>query len=178
MSHPCTYESSSTDVTPFSHNDAIECHNRALLGADAAQTLAILTKLAHLHDDIEQFKAAAAVHRRYIKVAEQEGRNIGEMATSYLYLAQYELDLLGRNTNDHQLDNEDEESIDGKKRPGCGRSTEQDISTEPPGLETVEAWLKNVIESGAPEREVAEEDLRYLRRLQERRRPVASSPEV
>jgi hypothetical protein len=148
------------------------------LGADAAQTLAILTKLAHLHDDIEQFKAAAAVHRRYIKVAEQEGRNVGEMATSYLYLAQYELNLLGKHANDHQIDEEDEEIMDGKKYHGCGRDTEKDISTDPPDIETVEAWLKKVIESGAPEREAAEEDLRYLRRQQERRRPVASSPEV
>ncbi|GHJ85747.1 hypothetical protein NliqN6_2149 [Naganishia liquefaciens] len=158
-------------------SDAIECHNRALLGADAAQTLAILTKLAHLHDEFEQFKAAAAVHRRYIKLAEEEGRNIGEMAASYLYLAEYELDLLHRPAND-TFGEGDEENTDGKKRLGCGRKSEKDTSAESPDMETVELWLRRVIESGASEREAAEEDLRHLHRLLERNRLVASSPEV
>lgn len=165
-----------TRFSRLSDNDAIECHNRALLGADAAQTLVILTKLAQLHDEFEQYKEAAAVHRRYIKVAEEEGRNIGEMAASYLYLSEYELDLLHRQND--TFDDGDEEIISGKKRLGCGRKSEKDISTEPPSMETVELWLIRVVESGAPEREAAEEDLRHLRRRQERHRPVAFSPEV
>lgn len=148
------------------------------MGADSAQTLTILTKLAHLHEEIEDFKAAAAVHRRYVKVAEQEGRNTGEMATSYLFLAQYELDLLHRDANNYQDEDEDEEEMgEGKEKfLGCGRTTEGESSSEP-DIETAVAWLEKVIESGAPEREIAEEDLRYIRRKQGRRR-VTFSPEV
>jgi ribosome biogenesis GTPase A len=118
------------------------------------------------------------VHRRYVKVAEQEGRNIGEIATSYLYLAQYELDLLHRDANNYQDEDEDEDEMsEEKKKPlGCGRTTEGEASGEP-DIESAITWLIKVIESGAPEREMAEEDLRYVRRKQGRRR-VTFSPEV
>lgn len=98
------------------------------------------------------------------------------MATSYLYLAQYELDLLHRDVNNYQDEDEDEMSGDKKKFLGCGRTTEGESSSEP-DIEEAVAWLEKVIESGAPEREMAEEDLRYIRRKQARRR-VSFSPEV
>lgn len=118
------------------------------------------------------------MHRRYVKVAEQEGRNIGEIATSYLYLAQYELDLLHRDAINYQDEDEDEDEMsEEKKKPlGCGRTTEGEASGEP-DIESAITWLIKVIESGAPEREMAEEDLRYVRRKQGRRR-VTFSPEV
>ncbi|KAJ9125163.1 hypothetical protein QFC22_000117 [Naganishia vaughanmartiniae] len=161
------------------YNDAIQCHQRALLGADAAQTLQILGKLAHLHDNIEDYKAAAAVHRRYIHVAEREGRNVGMMATSYLYLAQYELDLLHRDANEYQQQNEEDEDdvleAQTRKAPlGRGKTTEGESRTEE-DIAMAIMWLEKVIESGAPEREMAEEDLRYIQRRLERRRTLASS---
>lgn len=167
------------------YSDAIQCHQRALLGADAAQTLQILGKLAHLHNEIRDYKAAAAVHRRYVNVAEREGRNIGEMATSYLYLAQYELDLLHRPANAYQQLADDDDNVDDDnsevltRRPplGQGKTSEGESRTEE-DIEMAIMWLERVIASGAPEREIAEEDLRYIQRrleMLERRRHLANS---
>lgn len=129
--------------------EAIQCNSRALLGADAAQTLGILLKLAQLHDALGHHAQAADAHRRHIMLAEREERDAGEMAQSYLYVAQYDMDLLHRDRETAAINT-----------PEGGTSAADDGKD----VKTAVFMLEKVIASDAPEKEAAEEDLRYLRK--------------
>jgi len=145
--------------------DAIQCSNRALLGADQAQTFSILRNVAKLHDSQGNYAEAAKSHRQLIQIAVLQGRHIGEVASSYLYAAQYELDMLDRKRD--ATDIKPGVTFELQPRPTQGKGK----SVEGPGVRrdtaSAVAMLKKVIESNAPEKEMAEEDLRYIRRRQE-----------
>lgn len=128
--------------------EAIQCNNRALLGADAGQTLGILLKLAQLYDSMGQHADAADAHRRHIMLAEREERDAGEIAQSYLYVAQFDMGLLHR-------DRETAEEGDG---------TKTGASDDGKDVKAAVFMLEKVIASDAPEKEAAEEDLRFLRK--------------
>jgi anaphase-promoting complex subunit 8 len=141
--------------------DAIQCSNRALLGADPAQTCQILKTLAKLHDNLQNYRQAAEAHRKLIAIAESQGRNPGETAQSYLYAAEYELDMLYRKRDAKDL-------VEGfpferQPRPTNGKGISMEDGEGVQGnLELAIAWLTKVKDSRAPEKEIAEENLRYI----------------
>lgn len=139
--------------------EAIQCNTRALLGADAQQTLQILAKLGQLYDSLGQYSRACDAHQRYAVLAEREERDAGEIAQAYLYIAQYEIGLLHR---DRGVPPNHEEVV-----PNPGAMEEDSImSVEKPSkdVKLVIQLLEKVIASNAPEKEAAEEDLRYIRK--------------
>jgi hypothetical protein len=145
--------------------DAIQCSNRALLGADQAQTFFILRNVAKLYDSLGSYAEAARSHRRLIQIAVIQERHIGEVASSHLYVAQYELDMLYRKRDTDDI--KPGVMFELQPRPANGKGK----SIEGPGVQrdvaSAMTMLKKVIESNAPEKETAEEDLRYIRRRQE-----------
>lgn len=90
---------------------------------------------------------------------------MGEIASSYIYLAQYELDMLDRKRD--AMDIKPGVPFEEQPRPTNGKGK----SIEGPGIQrdltSAFVMFKKVIESNAPDKEVAEEDLRYIRRRQE-----------
>lgn len=92
--------------------EAIECLNRALLGADANE-IAIALKLARLHSDLDEAADAVAYHRRVIDIsramgmlhchrstvsgynANCVGTPVAEWARSAMYVARYHYVLEG-----------------------------------------------------------------------------------
>lgn len=79
--------------------EAIQAHTRALLGADRAQTPTILSKLAALHTALAQSagesQSAEAVdnHRKLVALGEQGGSTAAELASSYIAIAEWEMQL-------------------------------------------------------------------------------------
>ncbi|RXK34892.1 anaphase-promoting complex subunit 8 [Tremella mesenterica] len=77
--------------------DAIQAHNRALLGADSLQTPTILQKLASLHVTLAQAHGeshsaeSVEYHKRLLIHGEQSGTNISELVESYMAVAEWEL---------------------------------------------------------------------------------------
>ncbi|KAH9929513.1 TPR-like protein [Epithele typhae] len=68
--------------------EAVECLRRALIGADPQETL-IHSKLAKLHNDLEEFAEAAAYHRRIVEVCRAAQKPVPEWAKSAIYVARY-----------------------------------------------------------------------------------------
>lgn len=78
--------------------EAIKCHQRALVGAEADSTASILATLARLYDAARRPAEAAASHRRLLTAWAASAATggggpppTGEMVRSWLYLAKYEL---------------------------------------------------------------------------------------
>ncbi|KAL5523535.1 hypothetical protein ACEPAG_7708 [Sanghuangporus baumii] len=74
--------------------EAIECHKRALLGADSNDTPLCL-RLAKLYDEIEDYRSAAAYHQRIIDTSMYENRPTHQFARSLMYVARFHLDRGG-----------------------------------------------------------------------------------
>ena len=92
-------------------------------------------------------------------------RHVGEIAGSYIYLAQYELDMLDRKRD--ALDVKPGVTFDKQPRPTNGKGKSSEGSGVHRDLASALVMFKKVIESNAPDKEVAEEDLRYIRKRQE-----------
>lgn len=160
--------------------DAIQCSNRALLGADQAQTCSILRNLAKLYDSQQNYAEAANSHRQQIQIAEMLGRSVGDFAASYLYVAQYEMDMLDRKRD--AIDCVPGRAFEQQPHPTNGRGKSMELAGSGRGqgqggedqeditvrdVASALAMYRRVIESNAPEKEMAEEDVRYIRRRQE-----------
>jgi anaphase-promoting complex subunit 8 len=103
----CPAPLSPLNCTDQSLPEAIQAHTRALLGADRVQTPTILSKLAALHTAQAQAQAHAQpdqgaggyvfsqeaidYHKKLIALGESEGTRVGEMAGSYLAVAEWEM---------------------------------------------------------------------------------------
>jgi len=61
---------------------------RALLGADSHET-SIYLRLAKLHNDLEEFKEAAAYHQRVVDICKSNRKPVPEYARSAIYVARY-----------------------------------------------------------------------------------------
>lgn len=151
--------------------EAIQSNNRALLGADAPQTVNILAKLAQLYDNAGVYAKAANTHRLLILIGEREGHSVIDVAQSYLYVAQYDLDQLYRDRTWWSSAGKD--AGGGKKGAGdgaVGRRKTDNVDAAPQMAEERQqaiAYLTEVATSNAPE-ESAEEDLRYLKKRDEK----------
>lgn len=89
--------------------DAIAAHTRALLGADRQQTPLILSKLATLHQTIAEAQSddlgpgagnrqqttisseAIGYHKKLLALGEKSQTPVGELAPSYLAVAEWEM---------------------------------------------------------------------------------------
>jgi hypothetical protein len=146
--------------------EAIQSNNRALLGADTQQTINILAKLGQLYDNSGRYAEAANAHRRLILIGEREGHTTIDLAPSYVYVAQFELDLLHRDRTWWAADGDRREGADG----AVGRSAQGEAAPAQTDEEREQAlaYLSKVAMSNAPEKEIAEEDLRHLRQRRPR----------
>ncbi|KAF8844349.1 TPR-like protein [Paxillus ammoniavirescens] len=70
--------------------DAVECLKRALLGADRHE-VTINSKLAKLHEELEEPAEAVAYHRRVVDICGIEERPIQDYAKSSIYVARYQM---------------------------------------------------------------------------------------
>ncbi|PIL36102.1 transporter [Ganoderma sinense ZZ0214-1] len=70
--------------------DAIECLRRALIGADPEETV-IHSKLAKLHNELEEYAEAAAYHRRIVEVCRAAHKPVPEWSKSAVYIARYHI---------------------------------------------------------------------------------------
>ncbi|KAH7927147.1 TPR-like protein [Leucogyrophana mollusca] len=74
--------------------EAVECHKRALLGADPREST-INLKLAKLHEDLNEPADAAAYHRRVVEVCRIEERPVQDYAKSSIYVARHHMTTTG-----------------------------------------------------------------------------------
>ncbi|KAN0091102.1 hypothetical protein V8E55_004668 [Tylopilus felleus] len=70
--------------------DAVECLERALLGADARETT-INLKLAKLYEELEEPTEAVAYHRRVVEICRAEERPVQDYAKSSIYVARHQM---------------------------------------------------------------------------------------
>ncbi|CAL1706904.1 unnamed protein product [Somion occarium] len=70
--------------------EAVECNKRALIGAGPKETT-IHLRLAKLHNDLEEYREAAAYHQRVVDISKASQKTVGEFATSSVYVARYHL---------------------------------------------------------------------------------------
>ncbi|KAI0070177.1 TPR-like protein [Panus rudis PR-1116 ss-1] len=70
--------------------ESIECNKRALIGAGPKETN-IHLRLAKLHNDLGEFRDAAAYHQRIIDTGKEAEKNVNEYASSCVYVARYHL---------------------------------------------------------------------------------------
>lgn len=147
--------------------DAIQAHTRALLGADHLQTPTILAKLASLHQTISGGSLsteAISFHQRLLALGEKPGKTgltIGEMAGSYLAVAEWEV-CKGSSAEFGQ---------EGRRGRGVkggegvhGKEVKDGGGVEGRGDWALAAqYLEKVAGSNVPQRDRAEELLRELR---------------
>jgi anaphase-promoting complex subunit 8 len=103
--------------------NAIQAHTRALLGADRYQTPLILSKLAMLHTSLSQHEEAISYHRKILQLGERVGTPEGELAASYLAVAEWEM-RTGEGTGDLALAAQYLEKVSQTNAPQRDRAEE------------------------------------------------------
>ena len=73
-----------------SYVEAIECHKRALIGADKDDTSSHHA-LAQMYEQVGEMTEAAAYHRRCVDIAQRAGKPVQTYSKNAIELARYEM---------------------------------------------------------------------------------------